>query len=81
MPTVRYNKTYQKYPWIWSDPKVNIHDPGDHPHYYLRAFYKIFQGSTTLYIIDDCSATKARTKKKYLLSELAFSGRHAEQSV
>ena len=34
-----------------------------------------------MYVIDDCSATKALTKKKDMLSELAFSGRHAKQSV
>ena len=34
-----------------------------------------------MYIIDDCAARKALTKKKDMLSELAFSGRHAEQSV
>ena len=33
------------------------------------------------YVIDDGSATKALTKKKDMLSELAFSGRHAKQSV
>ena len=38
-------------------------------------------GKPTLYIIDDCSATKELTKKKDMLSELAFSGRHANQSV
>ena len=35
----------------------------------------------TLYIIDDRSATKATTKKKNMLSELTFSGRHALQSA
>ena len=34
-----------------------------------------------MYIIDDCSASRAFTKKKDVLSSLAFSGRHAEQSV
>ena len=40
-------------------------------------------GEPTLYIIDDCSASSALTKKKEkdMLSVLAFSGRHAEQSV
>ena len=40
-------------------------------------------GEPTLYIIDDCSASSALTKKKEkdMLSMLAFSGRHAEQSV
>ena len=34
-----------------------------------------------MYIIDYCSASRALTKKKDMLSMLAFSGRHAEQSV
>lgn len=34
-----------------------------------------------MYIIDDCSASKALTMKKDMLSELAFSSCHAEQSV
>ena len=47
----------------------------------LRMFFNEYAGFTTLYIIDDCSATKELTKKRDMLSELAFSGRHAEQSV
>ena len=38
-------------------------------------------GEPTLYIIDDCSASTALTKKKDMLSMLAFSGRHAEQYI
>ena len=44
-------------------------------------FFDKFAGRPTLYIIDDCCATKELTKKKDMLSQLAFSGRHAEQSV
>ena len=80
-PTVRFNQTYQQCPWIWSDPEVYIVDPGERLHDYLWAFYQLFQGEPTLYIIDDCSASKALTKKKDMLSDLAFSGRHADQSV
>ncbi|MEW8525344.1 MAG: ATPase/DNA packaging protein [Candidatus Thiodiazotropha endolucinida] len=80
-PTVRHNKTYQTRPWIWKDPEVHVHDPGERLHDYLRAYHNQYQGEPTLFIIDDCSATKALTKKKDMLSELAFSGRHAEQSV
>ena len=47
----------------------------------LRLFFDRFAGSPTLYIIDDCSATKELTKTKDMLSQLAFSGRRAEQSV
>ncbi|MCU7813516.1 MAG: ATP-binding protein [Candidatus Thiodiazotropha sp. (ex Notomyrtea botanica)] len=80
-PTIRHNKTYLTRPWIWTDPEVYVLDPGERLHDYLRAFHHLFQGEPTLFIIDDCSATKALTKKKDMLSELAFSGRHAEQSV
>ena len=80
-PTVKYNKTYQNCPWIWSDPEIYILDPGDHLHEWLSTFYDIFKGTPTLYIIDDMSANKALTKKKDTLSELAFSGRHAQQSI
>lgn len=80
-PTVRHNKTYQNCSWVWTDPEVFIVDPGERLHDYLRAFYQLFAGEPTLYIIDDCAASKTLTKKKATLSELAFSGRHAEQSV
>lgn len=76
-PTIRYNKAYHERGWLWTW----ILDPGERLHDYLRAFYQVFQGDPTLYISDDCSASKAITKKKDMLSELAFSGRHAEQSV
>ena len=80
-PTVRWNKTYHSRSWVWTDPQVFIVDPGDRLQEYLRAFYSVFAGESMLYIIDDCSASKALTKKKDMLSELAFSGRHADQSV
>ena len=80
-PTIRHNKTYQNRPWVWSDPEFYVVDPGERLHDYLRAFYMLFEGEPTLYIVDDCSATKALTKKRDMLSELAFSGRHAEHSV
>ena len=80
-PTVRHNKTYQQRPWIWMVPEDYLLDPDERLHDYLRAFYHVFMGEPTLYIIDDCSASTALTKKKDLLSVLAFSGRHAEQSV
>ena len=80
-PTIRWNKTYHSRSWVWTDPQVFIVDPGDRLQEYLRAFYSVFAGESTLYIIDDCSASKALTKKKDMLSELAFSGRHADQSV
>ena len=72
---------YKQCPWLWTDSEVYVLDPGERLHDYLRAFYLVFKGEPTLFIIDDCSATKALTKKKDILSELAFSGRHADISV
>ena len=37
--------------------------------------------SHVLFIIDDCSALSDMTKKRQMLSELAFSGRHANCST
>lgn len=80
-PTILYNDAYQNRPWIWTDPEIHVVNPGERLHDHLRAFYQMFQGEPTLYIIDDCSATKALTQKRDMLSDLAFSGRHANQSV
>ena len=80
-PTIKHNKTYQNCLWIWAGPEVYVIDPGERLHDCLSAMYQVFQGEPTLYIIDDCSASKALTKKKDMLSELAFSGRHAGASV
>ena len=80
-PTIEHNKTYKQCPWLWTDPEVYILDPGERLQDYLQAFYLVFKGEPTLFIIDDCSATKALTEKKDMLSELAFSGRHAEISI
>ena len=80
-PTIRHNVTYQSRPWIWEDPEIYIIDPRERLHGWLRYWYHRFAGEPTLYIIDDCSASQAMTKKKDALSELAFSGRHAQQSV
>lgn len=80
-PTVSHNETYLNRPWIWADEEVIVRDPGERLHDYLRVLYQVFQGEPTLYTIDDCSAKAALTKKKDMLSELAFSGRHAKQSI
>ena len=71
-PTIEHNKTYKQCPWLWTDPEIFVLDPGERLHNYLRAFYQVFQGEPTLFIIDDCSASAALTKKKDMLSELAF---------
>ena len=89
-PTIQWNKTYKNREWIGDVKKpknknVIIVNPlinGEEKlQELLRMFFNKYAGSPTLYIIDDCSATKELTKKKGMLLELAFSGRHAKQSV
>ena len=75
--------SYRARAWIWRDPEVYVIDlTGDRGlHDWLRIFYTLFQGEPTLYVIDDCRATKELKKKMCMLSYLAFSGRHALQTV
>ena len=90
-PTVEWNKAYKTRSWIGDvhrpkDKNIIIVNPvmrdgTERLQELLRYFFDRFAGNPTLYIIDDCSATKELTKKKDMLSQLAFSGRHAEQSV
>ena len=90
-PTVEWNKAYKTRSWIGDvrrpkDKSIIIVNPvmrdgTERLQELLRYFFDKFAGRPTLYIIDDCSATKELTKKKDMLSQLAFSGRHAEQSV
>jgi len=48
---------------------------------WLRALFSVAADTPTLYLIDDMAASRALTKKKNMLSELAFSGRRAKQSL
>ncbi|MCG7888994.1 MAG: hypothetical protein N0C80_01730 [Candidatus Thiodiazotropha endolucinida] len=89
-PTIQWNKAYKNREWIGDvrKPKTKnliivnpIINDEEKLQELLRMFFNKYAGHSTLYIIDDCSATKELTKKKDMLSELAFSGRHAEQSV
>ena len=80
-PIVRHNKTYLHRSWIWYNPDVFVVDHVERLHDYLQAFCQLFQGKRTLYLIDDMSTNKELMKKKDMLSELAFSGWHASQSM
>ena len=89
--TIQWNKAYKNREWIGDvrKPKtknliiVNPVTKGgeDKLQELLKVFFDKYAGKPTLYIIDDCSTTKEITKKKGMLVELAFSGRHAKQSV
>ena len=91
-PTWRYNKTYLSRKWLFNDPEhVFLVDPNefatkskDPLNDTLKAFFEIIgkvDESQVLFLVDDCSAEKGMTKKKQMLSQLAFSGRHLNCSV
>ena len=84
-PTIEWNKAYKTRSWIGEENIFIVNpvlpDGTEKLQGLLRLLFNRFAWSPTLYIIDDCSATKELTKKKDMLSQLAFSGRHAEQSV
>ena len=88
-PTIHWNYTYRVRKWIWTDNEVYLCDLKDISlQEALEFYYKVFSGDQTLIIIDDCAAKKAlkfrshtTAEEKCMISELAFSGRHANQSV
>ena len=89
-PTWIHNKAYLNRPWFFKDNCIIPMDPSwcpendkDWLNECLKYAYDTFgiQDGHTLFIIDDCSADKSMTKKKQMLSELAFSGRHRNCSV
>ena len=82
-PTIQWNEAYKNREWIGDvrKPKnkniiiVNpVFNGEEKLQELLRVFFNKYAGHPTLYIIDDCSATKELTKKRDMLSELAFSG-------
>jgi len=83
-PTWKRNQTYLERLWLWRGThasRFHFIDPGERLHDWLRALFRLAADTPTLYLIDDMAASKALTKKKDTLSELAFSGRHAKQSL
>jgi len=77
-PTWKRNRTYLDRPWLWRGPRASrfyFIEPGERLHDWLRLRFSLYADTPTLYIVDDMSASRALTKKKDMLSELAFSGR------
>ena len=91
-PTWRYNKAYLNRKWLFEDPDhIFLVDPSelapksDDPlNDTLKVFFENYgklDDSQVLFLIDDCSSQKGMTKKKRMLSELTFTGRHLRCSL
>ena len=79
-PTLNVNKSYDR-EWIKKDSQVFSVDPGETLDECLEFLHEKFKGVETLFVIDDCSASRDIKKKQRTLSMLAFSGRHHNHSV
>ena len=81
-PTILDNKTYLSRKRILDDKNVFIVcDVEGKLNEWIRLFKDTLKGHQTLCIIDDCSAEGEINKKRYALSELAFSSRHRNRSL
>ena len=91
-PTWRYNKAYLNRKWLFNDsehiflinPNELLPKSDDALNDTLKVFFEShgkLDDNHVLFLIDDCSSQKGMTKKKRMLSELAFSGRHLNCSV
>ena len=82
-PTLMDNKTYKRCKFVWQDNNIYIVNPQNRLDQSLSYYYNQFKSSesSTLFIIDDCSAEKSIVKKREMLSQIAFSGRHVGISI
>ena len=91
-PTWRYNKAYLNRKWLFGDPDhIFLVDPNellsksnDPLNDTIKVFFEShgkLDESQVLFLVDDCSSQKGMTKKKRMLSELAFTGRHLNCSL
>ena len=81
-PTIFDNKTYLSRKWILDDKNVFIVcDVEGKLNEWIKLFKDRLNGYQTLFIIDDCSAEGEINKKRYAVSELAFSSLHKNHSL
>ena len=80
-PTIRWNRTYLKRPWIWEDDYVFIVEPRGNLFELIEKLSNLLSGEETLFIVDDMIADETLDKKRQPLLELAISGRHRQHSL
>jgi len=85
-PTIEFNRTYQKRPFIDKDKNIYIYSPDkvqEDLNLCLQDSINEFksQESNTLFIVDDTANMWEAKNKCTRLTELAFSGRHVGISV
>lgn len=79
--TLKYNKSYKERKFVWTDDEIYLVNPSENLSDCLEYYFRLFEGTQTLFLIDDCSSEKDIVKKRNALTKLAFSGRHAGITV
>ena len=80
-PTLKHNETYRSRGCVWTDPEVNLIEPGNSLYDWIEKISKLLAGAKTLFLIDDIIADEALYKRRQSLLELAISGRHKGYSL
>ena len=80
-PTWKRNRTYLDRPCLWRGPHTSrfyFIEPGERVHDWLRRLFSLYADTPRR---QTTCLPPEPSQKKDMLSELAFSGRHAKQSV
>ena len=80
-PTVFYNETYLKRPWVWQDDDVFCINPKEELFWWFSFFSKRFQFQETLFVIDDMISDEKLNKRRTPLLQLAATGRHKKHTL
>ena len=78
---LKYNGTYRSRKWVWTDPEVNLIEPGNSLYGWIEKIGTLLAGSKTLFLIDDIIADETLDKKRQPLLDLAVLGRHKKHSL
>ena len=80
-PTFSWNKTYQGWNFLKDPDLITIECDQERIDLIIRYTVKIFQGTNTLIILDDCACSTDVKKRVSELVKLGFGARHYELST
>ena len=72
--TLRYNSTYKRRKWFWTNPCIISIKPGNRLYDCIEKIGNLLAWSKTLLFIDDIIADETLDKRRQPLQELAISG-------
>ena len=80
-PTLDWNTTYQDWRYLSDSDVVQVPCDQESVDTVLGAVSKVFKGSTTMVVVDDCASSRHVKKRTSELIRLAISARHYGLSV